>query len=67
MNDSLMRIRAAIAVLDEHFSQEDDVFEGSEAHAEWLNDMAAGFEEMIDSAGLMFAYEEEQERLKQPA
>ena len=62
MNESLLKIRAAIAALDEHFSQEDDVFEGSELHAEWLDDMAAGLEEMIESAGLMFEYTEEQER-----
>lgn len=65
MNESLLKIRAAIAALDEHFSQEDDVFDGSELHAEWLDDVAVGLEEMIDSAGLMFEYTEEQERLQE--
>ena len=67
MNEALLRIRAAISALDEHFNQEDDVFGDSELHVEWLYDMAAGFEEMIDSAGLMFAYTEEQERLRELA
>lgn len=65
MSDSLMRIRAAITALEDHFAQADEVFQGSAQHAEWLDDMAASLEEMIESAGLMFEYTEEQERLQE--